>query len=401
MDPNSQQPTQGYGPQQYGQQYTPQPMPQGQAAYSSYQQVPQQVVQPQVVQPQQMQMPQGAQSMNTAPQAQVYQPQTFYPQSQSQYQTAQSYPQTTAYNQYGQYSAQNFSSGSSGGILHSLKSKAVMGVAGFIVVVAGIFGIAKLSADSPNDMFYSALDNQLKLSSVHVVLSSSAPKLNSTTKVNYYVDYLDPSSPKSAGTVESAYAFLSTKSEVAAEFNANKNDVYVKFNTPSFENWILTTESDQQLLASRKATNLSQVRDLALDANSVFGVVMSGDFPKDIRSDAMKSIKNKSAYTITPGETTGEGDSTVRKYTVRPNRAILEEIQKSAADKLGATFQEYSDNNKDFSFYIDTKRKFITKIEQSDEESTYSITFSEQNQAFQATPPASSVTTDAYLSTIK
>lgn len=394
MDPNSQQPTQGYGPQQYGQQYPPQPVPQGETAYSPYQQV----VQPQIMQPQHMQTPQATQGMSMAPQAQVYQPQSYY--LQSQYQATQAYSQTNAHNQYGQYSAQNFSSGS-GGILRSLKNKAVMGVAGFIVVVAGIFGITKLSADSPNDMFYSALDNQLKLSSVHVVLSSSAPKLNSTTKVNYYVDYLDPSSPKSAGTVESAYAFLSTKSEVAAEFNANKNDVYVKFNTPSFENWILTTEADQQLLASRKATNLSQVRDLALDANSVFGVVMSGDFPKDIRNDAMKSIKNKSAYTITPGEVSGEGDSSVRKYIVRPNRAILEEIQKSAADKLGATFQAYSDNNKDFSFFVDTKRKFITKIEQSDDESTYSITFSEQNQAFQATPPASSVTTDAYLSTIK
>lgn len=383
MDPYSQQPNQGYGPQQYGQNPNQPGLPNqyGQAGYG---------------QPQSQQVPQQAQIVNP----QVYQPQGYYAQ-QSTYQTQQQYPQNTTYNQYGQYAAQSYGSGKTSRFPFSLKGKALIGVAGFVVVLAGIFGITKLSADSPNDLLLTAIENQLKLTSMHVVLSSEAPKLKSTTKVNYYVDFTDVSSPKSAGTVESAFAFLNAKSEVAAEFNANKRDVYVKFSNPAYDSWIVTTDSDEQTLSVGKASNLARVRDLALTSNSIFGIVMSGDFPKDIRANTMKSIKNRSAYTITSTELVSEGNSSVRKYAVKLNKDAIREIQKTASESLAAPFVELSDTEKTYNFFVDTKRKYITKIEQSDSEGSTTITYSEQNQAFEASLPGVSISPDKYLSTLK
>lgn len=276
-----------------------------------------------------------------------------------------------------------------------------VGVLAVTLLVAGFFGISRLSADSPDDVFYAALENQMKLKSMHVVMTNNVPKLNSTTKVNYYLDVSDPARPLSAGTVENAIAFLRTKTEVAAEFNASQDDVYVKFITPAFDKWVITTASDKQLLASTKAINISRVRDLSLAANNIGGIVMSGQFPKQLRSDTLKALKSRSAYTVVRSETVSEGDTQLRKYIVKINRDVLREIQKGASDSLGVTFTDFSELDQEFNIFVDTKRKFITKIDQSEDDSNLTYVFSEQNQTFQATPPSGAVGLDQYLAAQK
>ncbi len=304
------------------------------------------------------------------------------------------------YDPYNQYGGQSYGSvpSTKRRLPFSGINKVFVGVISVTLLVAGFFGITRLSADSPDDLFYAALDNQMKLKSLHVVMTNNVPKLNTVTKVNYYLDVSDPSKPHSAGTVENSIAFLRTKTEVAAEFNAAQEDVYVKFITPSFDKWVVTTASDTQLLASSKAINISRVRDLSLAANNIGGIVLSGQFPKQLRSDTMKSLKSRSAYTVVRSELVSEGDTQLRKYVVTVNRDTLREIQKGASENLGVEFVDFSELGSEFSIFVDTKRKFITKIDQSDNDSTLSYVFSEQNQSFQATPPGDAIGLDQYLS---
>lgn len=401
MDPYSQQSNQGYSPQQYGQNPA-QPNQLDTGAYSGYAQSTPQIIQPNT-QP-------GQSAMNQ----QAYQAQPYYGQAAAPTVQTDIYSQPAAYNAYGQYNAGQYQANSYAGQYPNssydqgsgrwgfpFKKQLIFGVIGLMLIVAGVFGIRTLSAQSPNDVFLSALENQLKIKTMHVVLSSATPKLNATTKVNYYVDLSQPSSPKAAGTVENSSAFLRTKIEVAAEFNASNKDVYTRFTNPAYENWILSTESDESLLNSSKASNLSLVRDLALGANSVQGIVLSGSLPKELRASTMKAYKNKSAYSVTATEVASTEGAQIRKYTVSLNKNVVNEIQKSVTESLGLTYSPVSEGDKSYTFYVDTKRKFITKIEQNDADNTYSLTFSEQNQSFDTTPPQSSVTTDVYLSQLQ
>lgn len=458
MDPYSQQPTKGYQPQQNG-QYPAQSLPSGQntaGENSNYTQSTPQIIHPQtgvqpVVSSTQPTQPssssvlpvqtaatssvlpdQQAAATSALPGQQAYQSQSYYPQNQQQtqndqygqaggygtyspysagqYQTTQyqaaQYPSSQYTSQYqSQYPNQYPSAGypsKTSRYPFPVKKSLFFGIVGLTVLVGGIFGITKLSSQSPSELFLSALENQMKVKSMHVVLSMATPKLNATTKVNYYVDLSNPSAPKSAGTVENSSAFLRTKIEVAAEFNANYKDVYAKFTNPAYENWILTTESDKQQLSSSKASYLSLVRDLALGANSVQGVILSGSFPKDVRSSTVKSYKSRAAYSIVSNELVNDKGTAIRKYSVKLDRDAINEIQKSVAEKFGAEFEPVSEVEKTFTFFVDTKRKLITKIEQtSTDNNIYTLTFSEHNKPFDSNPPESSVAAEVYLAGLK